>query len=189
MDSDDRVWREQGLRSAVLAGDERAWQAWYDASYERLYAYVSWRCAGLRDLADEVVQDTWLTAVRRIRSFDPRKGSFGGWLRGIAAHLLCNHLRRRAHRHGESLNGHTSAAAPAEAALEQRELAERIAQALAELPARYERALQAKYVDERSVADLAADWQESPKAIESLLTRARQAFREAYQRREHKDDG
>jgi DNA-directed RNA polymerase specialized sigma24 family protein len=74
MNPSDRVWRERGLRSAVLAGDERAWQSWYEESFHGLTAYVAWRCAGLQDLAEEVVQETWLTAVRRIRSFDLRSG-------------------------------------------------------------------------------------------------------------------
>src|SRR5262249_17938556 len=87
MHSSERVWRERGLRAAVLAGDERAWRAWYDECFPGLYAYVSWRCAGLRDLADEVVQDTWLIAVRRMRRFDPEQGSFRAWLHGIAANV------------------------------------------------------------------------------------------------------
>ena len=41
--------------------------------------------------------------------------------------------------------------------------------------------LRAKYLDGRSMAEIAAAWGETPKAVESLLTRARQAFREAYQ--------
>ena len=57
---------ERRLHRAVLAGDERAWRALYDASFAGLDAYVLWRCAGLRDRADDVVQETWLTAVRRI---------------------------------------------------------------------------------------------------------------------------
>ena len=40
--------------------------------------------------------------------------------------------------------------------------------------------LRAKYLDGRSVADIAAAGGETPKAVESLLTRARQAFRDAY---------
>jgi hypothetical protein len=57
------VGRERGLRSAVLAGDERAWKLWYDESFDALTVYVTWRCAGLRDLTEDVVQETWLTAV------------------------------------------------------------------------------------------------------------------------------
>ena len=48
MDEADRAWRERGLRDAVLAGDERAWRSWYDEAYAGLFAYVHWRCGGLR---------------------------------------------------------------------------------------------------------------------------------------------
>src|SRR5262245_9035790 len=89
----DRTWRERGLHGAALAGDEQAWRTLYAESYDAVYAYVGWRCAGLRDLTDELVQETWLTAVRRLRQFDPQRGSFAGWLRGIAANVLRNHLR------------------------------------------------------------------------------------------------
>src|SRR5437868_6777582 len=83
MSDAERVWRERGLRAAVLAGDARAWQTWYDEAFAALDAYVLWRCGGLRDLADDALQETWLVAVRRIRRFDPAQGSFAGWLRGI----------------------------------------------------------------------------------------------------------
>ena len=95
MDPLDRVQREELLRSAVLAGNENAWRTWYDETFDDLYRYVRWRCGGRKDWADEIVQDTWLTAVRRVRRFDPRKGSFLAWLRGIAANLLRNELRKR----------------------------------------------------------------------------------------------
>jgi RNA polymerase sigma-70 factor (ECF subfamily) len=185
MQSGDRVGRERDLRRAVLAGDERAWQTWYDECFDGLYAYVCWRCAGLRDLADDVVQETWLTAVRRVRHFDPERGPFAGWLCGIAANVLRNHLRRRCRR-GPAVVPETATAAEAvDAALQRREQAEGIAHALAELPPRYEAVLRAKYLDGRSMSDIACDWNETPKAVESLLTRARQAFREAYLRREN----
>jgi RNA polymerase sigma-70 factor, ECF subfamily len=182
MNATEPAWREHGLRQAVLAGDERAWRTWYDESFAGLHAYVLWRCAGLRDLADEVVQETWLTAVRRVRAFDAERGTFADWLRGIAANVLRNHLRGylRRGRRTEPLNGHEHAAPP-EAALEQREQAERVARALAALPGHYEAVLRAKYLDQQSVADIAAARGETAKAVESLLTRARQAFREAYQ--------
>ncbi|HBI44343.1 MAG TPA: hypothetical protein DDY78_16050, partial [Planctomycetales bacterium] len=56
----------------------------------------------------------------------------------------------------------------------------RLAAALSALPDRYEAVLRAKYLDGRSVIDIAAESGETPKAIESLLSRARQAFRDAY---------
>src|ERR1700676_1558223 len=102
MDSNDRVGREQALRGAVLAGDERIWRLWYEETYSGLYAYVLWRCGGLRDHADDVLQETWLTAVRQMRRFDPAKGSYAAWLRGIAANLLRNHFRHERYRRTET---------------------------------------------------------------------------------------
>ena len=61
-------WRERAIRDAVLAGDMAAWRAWYAEYFDRMAAYVRWRCGGLADLADDAIQETWLTAVRRLRS-------------------------------------------------------------------------------------------------------------------------
>ncbi len=177
----ERVWREKGLRASVLAGDERAWQTWYDESFAGLEAYVRWRCGGRREAIEEVVQETWLTAVRRIRAFDPERGSFIDWLRGIAGGILRNYYRK-ARRRTTSRLAAQSLAMP-EKSGEEADRAERIAVALAALPERYEAVLRAKYLDQESVEAIAAAWKETPKAIESLLSRARQAFRAAYQDR------
>src|SRR5438477_2456387 len=170
----DHVGHERRLRAAVLAGDEAAWQSWYDAATPGLRAYVHWRCAGLPDLADEVVQETWLTAVRRVRTFRPEAGPFAGWLCGIAANLIRNRLRR--YRRERQIGFVPTANAGGS-----HDKAEVVARALAELPPHYEQVLRAKYLDGLSVRAIADQSGDSPKAVESLLTRARQAFREAYQ--------
>jgi RNA polymerase sigma-70 factor (ECF subfamily) len=176
--------REDALRRAVLTGDESAWRAWYDECFDDLFRYVLWRCGGLRDAADEIVQETWLIAVRRVRRFDPAAGSFASWLRGIAANLLRNRFRRERRAEARAplacvrIGGPSTA--PADGELARQEQAERIARALAGISERHEAVLRAKYLEERSVADIAAEWRETPKAIESLLSRAREAFRAAY---------
>ena len=183
MDDRDRVGQESCLRAAVLAGDEAAWRSWYNATAPGLRAYVHWRCSGLADLADEVVQETWLTAVRRVRAFRPEQGRFAGWLAGIAANLIRNRLRARRCRPTATVQleadpgWHSGSDDPAE----------RVAQALAELPSHYEAVLRAKYLDGLSVQAIAEQRGESVKAVESLLTRARQAFREVYQAAESAD--
>jgi RNA polymerase sigma-70 factor (ECF subfamily) len=48
------------------------------------------------------------------------------------------------------------------------------------LPPRYSRALEWKYLEDVSVDDIARRLQCTPKAAESLLTRARDAFRDAF---------
>jgi RNA polymerase sigma factor (sigma-70 family) len=57
---------------------------------------------------------------------------------------------------------------------------ESIRAALDYLPAQYADILEWKYVHELSVAEIARKLGRSPKATESLLTRARAAFREAF---------
>jgi RNA polymerase sigma-70 factor (ECF subfamily) len=174
MMEDGRVDRERLLRRAVLSGDESAWHALYESACDGLYAYVLWRCGGLRDRADEVAQETWLHAVRRIADFDPGRAPFLAWLRGIAANLLRNRSRRDGRRRDFPL---TDDLASPDAG---RSEAARVSAALAELPARYEAVLRAKYLDCLSVADIAGECGETPKAVESLLSRARQAFRDAF---------
>ena len=188
MDLDDRVQRDRLLRRAVLGGDQRAWQAWYDEGFDDLYDYIHWRCGAVRDRTDEVVQETWLTAVRRIRHFDPTRGSFLAWLRGIAANVVRNQLRRnRAGRLPAQLDGEPADDAD-RAERQHREQAAQIAAALDALPERHEAVLRAKYLESCSVAEIAARWQQTPKAIESLLSRARRGFRETYDKL-HGDNG
>jgi RNA polymerase sigma-70 factor (ECF subfamily) len=158
-----------------------AWQVWYDASFAELLAYVTWRCGGRRDQANDIVQETWLTAVRQIRTFDPAQGSFAGWLRGIAHNLLRNYVRQ-SKRADQSLEPLVidRASEPCDEAQQQVEQSDRITEALAALPPRYEAVLKAKYLDQLPVKQIALQWNETPSAIESLLTRARDAFRRLY---------
>jgi RNA polymerase sigma-70 factor (ECF subfamily) len=79
------------------------------------------------------------------------------------------------------LQGEPEGDAPVDAELIRRERAERIAAALADLPEHYEAVLRAKYLEGASVAQIAEASGQTSKAVESLLTRARQAFREKYQ--------
>ena len=149
----------------------------HNASFAALDAYALWRCAGLRDVADDVVQETWLTAVRRIGDFNPKRGRFLAWLRGIAANVVRSHFRRK---RAQALVGDDHPAP-----VDRREEAAQIAEALARLPEDYEAVLRAKYLDRLSVAAIATDWVATPKAIESLLSRAREAFRAAYLQDHH----
>ena len=47
-------------------------------------------------LAEDIFQDTYLTALKRIGTFD-RSGDFDRWVLGIAKNLARNALRKRAH--------------------------------------------------------------------------------------------
>ncbi|MFO7973649.1 MAG: RNA polymerase sigma factor [Candidatus Hydrogenedentota bacterium] len=175
MEAESRQWEERALRAAVLAGDETAWRVLYERHFDALFAHVYARVGGDRECAREIVQDCWMAAVRRIRSFDPARGSFANWLRGIAERVLLGQRRRWARRQrlaqgGPAVPESTMADRPSEAA-------ERVAWVLAELPENYAAVLRAKYEEQQPVAEIAKAWGRSVKAVESLLSRARAAFR------------
>jgi RNA polymerase sigma-70 factor (ECF subfamily) len=67
-----------------------------DAAYRRYGAVVhgyARRAAGA-DVADEVTQDVFLAAWRAVDSYDPARGSLGGWLVGIARFKAIDAMRR-----------------------------------------------------------------------------------------------
>jgi RNA polymerase sigma-70 factor (ECF subfamily) len=156
---------------------------WYLEVFDELDRFAFWRCGGRRNEADEVVQETWLTAVRRIRSFRPEHGSFVAWLRGIAANVRRNQMRsaRRVSQRETNVGGQVHDVVEMESATNDLERNEQIAAALDGLLERQESVLRAKYFDGLSVTEIAEAWKESPKAIESLLSRARDAFRERFE--------
>ena len=64
--------------------------------------------------------------------------------------------------------------------LERKETREMVNATMSQLPPHYREALEAKYIDRQSVRDIATARRTSEKAVESLLTRSRQAFRESF---------
>jgi len=168
--------RERTLRTAALCGDEPAWVELYHTAYDTVFRYALWRCGGRVDLAEDVTQEVWMLAARKLRAFDPARGRFAGWVCGLAANVARNAVRTRL-RVTRRLAA-VSTSSPESDGHDP----ELVAVGLAELPAGYEEVLRAKYFEQRSVGDIAAETGKSVKAVESLLTRARDAFREVYRR-------
>ncbi len=64
--------------------------------------------------------------------------------------------------------------------LRRKEIVHYVHTVLDRLPERYGKALEWKYIDGLPVKEIAARLEVGPKAAESLLTRARQAFRDGF---------
>jgi RNA polymerase sigma-70 factor (ECF subfamily) len=172
---------EIALRDAVLRGDADAWRALYDRAFPAVYAYALARTRRDAEAAAEIVQEAWLVAVRRCAEFDPARGSFGAWMCGIAEFAVRNRGRREARRARHEAPatdlGRDPAAAPSPVVEgDPPDRIARAARAWAGLPAAYGAVLAAKYRDGLSVVEIAARDGRSPKAAESLLGRARDAF-------------
>jgi len=92
-----------GKRSGVIEqvqgfrfGDERALRALYDEFGSLIYTYCV-RNVGSNRAAD-VTQEVFISAWRSRETFDPERGSFGGWLMTIAKRRCVDALRRSGRR-------------------------------------------------------------------------------------------
>lgn len=152
----------------------------YRETLDDLYAVVSRRCDGDRDLAEDVVQETWLRAVKAWRADGVPERPMA-WLTTVASRILSNHFRRRAADRIDDGENAIPAADPSDEhdALERRSLVER---AIARLPVLQTRLIEAFHFDRRPVAEIASSLGVSERAIEGRLRRARQNLRREIER-------
>jgi RNA polymerase sigma-70 factor (ECF subfamily) len=66
----------------------------YRDTLDDFYGVVSRRCDGDRELSEDVVQETWLRAVRAWQ-LDGVPEKPMAWLTTVASRILANHFRRR----------------------------------------------------------------------------------------------
>jgi RNA polymerase sigma-70 factor (ECF subfamily) len=183
------VHQERAIAQGLRDGKPEAWRALYDAYAERV-----WRCVarllgpGSADVAD-VVQETFLAAARTAAHYDAGRGPLWFWLWGIARNHVALHYRKQ-QRHDRlrqaeawlaARNGEWSAD-PAGDPLESAELATLVRATLTELPADYGYLLTAKYLDGQPVESIADQENSTATAVRSKLARARQAFRQAFEK-------
>ncbi len=74
-------------------GDMNAWARLYRDHFTGLYAHIRY-LSGDPQLAEELVQETFVQALPRIDHFDGRS-TFATWLHGIAINIVRNHWRAR----------------------------------------------------------------------------------------------
>jgi RNA polymerase sigma-70 factor (ECF subfamily) len=185
----DASWRR-----AALAGDRQAVSRLAAEALAPLYRFSYYRVGCDRDLCEEVVQETLVRALADLVLYDPDRssGDVFPWWAGLARNQIHRVLaRQRAAASLESLwarmdedlrrifAGIEQSPFAAEV-LQREETRELVGATMSQLPPRYREALEAKYLLGQSVREIAVVWNVSEKAIESQLSRARQAFRETF---------
>ena len=184
--------RERRLLHKAAAGNERALEEFYGAHVDRLYAFVFYRVDRDPALAEDVVQETFASALARTGEFDPERGSIASWLHTLSRNVIRDHLR--AHRRSDELSARWEridrSLAQIFAALDHAPLSDEIVaraetrdmvgMTIANLPENYRDVLQRKYVQGHSLAELAGELGMSTDAVKSLLARARRAFKETF---------
>ena len=91
-DMDSQINPDLELARRAAAGDEAAWRAIYVATRERLFSLLVYQL-GHRDEAMDVLQDTYVSAIRSIGRYRG-EGSLEAWMAGIAYHQAQGWKRR-----------------------------------------------------------------------------------------------
>ena len=167
------------LTRALARGDEAAYRAFYDGYYDRLLRYLLVVTGGNEHAAREALQAALVRVVRHVRPFDA-EDKFWSWLTVLARSALVDESRkqRRWFAFLERFSRHTETLG---AALNNGEadktLLELLARNVSALPPDEQDLIARKYVERRSVRDIAGALQTTEKAVESRLSRVRQKLR------------
>ena len=97
MEGDRRPTDDAALVRMVAAGSEAALGDLYDRYVDAVFAAAN-RLTSDRQLAEEVVQETFLALWNRAELFDPSVGSLAAWLHTIARNRTVDRLRAAGRR-------------------------------------------------------------------------------------------
>jgi RNA polymerase sigma-70 factor, ECF subfamily len=167
---------ERELVIRLRAGDESAFETFAGHYIAGLYRFALRRLDHDRELTRDIVQSTVCKVIEKLDGFRGEAPLFT-WMCACCRNEIAAHFRRTGRRPKEvELTGDF-----ARDETEGADASELVHAALDRLPPTYARALEWRYLDGLEVADVAQRLGLTYKAAESLLSRARSAFREGYE--------
>ncbi len=187
----DQIREDKILVRRLLAGDEQAFDRLFDDYFNAVFRFALTRLDFDETLAQEMVQATVLKAIEKLDTYRG-EAAFFSWLCSICRFEITAHFRREnrtptmvelVENTPETrtlLDMLAEGTTGPEDTLRRKELVRLVHLTLDHLPPRYGRALEWKYFEGLSVKDIAERLEVSPKAAESVMTRARDAFRNGF---------
>jgi len=176
---------EAELVKRLLSGDQTAFDRFIADYYPRLYRFAYRRVSGNRDVALDVVQATFEKVIPRLGSWRGEAPLFS-WMCGFCRFHIAAIWKEQQRELPEdepnvraALDSLAALDSP-EQDLQRKELGHFVRMVLDQLPRHYDEALEWKYIAGLSVSEIAQRLSTTTKAAESLLTRAREAFRDAF---------
>jgi RNA polymerase sigma-70 factor, ECF subfamily len=184
------VTEDRELVRQMLAGEERAFSEFFTTYFPRVFRFALPRLNRNEDNAKDVVQATLVKAMRKLGDYRGEAAIFT-WLCQICRREIANHVRSQ-RRYSDKVvliedsedvrAALESIEAPAADDPLRRcdgaELKRLVHAVLDRLPGRYGEALEWKYVEGRSVEEIGDRLGIGHTAAQSLLARARVAFRD-----------
>ena len=185
-------FEDRQLVKALLKGNERAFEQFFDENFPRLYRFAAARLGNDPDAARDVVQAALSQALIKLSSYRGESALFT-WLCAICRNEVADWVRRNARyreyivltEDDETIRAAVDSLADARMndprnVYQRTELARLVQVALDRLPPRYADALEWKYIQGHSVKEIAARLGVTVEAAQSLLARARRAFEDIY---------
>jgi len=178
---------ENDLVKKIRKGDQDAFKVLYLKYSDLLFTYIMHNLGNNQDIAPDIWQETWCIAVEKLDNFQ-FKSNFFTWLCAIAKNKICDYYRQSKQLESFVSIGKTHFDIDSEETdigLIDAETRSDVIMVLANLTDEYNYLLNAKYIENKSIDEIAADIGKSYKATESMLTRARDTFRTKYRQRNH----
>jgi RNA polymerase sigma-70 factor (ECF subfamily) len=163
---------EQDERTQVEAAksDPSHFARLYEQNFYRVYAYVV-RRVGDRHRAEDLTADVFREALAGIRNFEWRGVPFVAWLIGIASRLVADHWTRMGRETGNPAS-EPEAAVPAE--VEHNTI---LFQLVYRLPEAQFRVIHMRFVEQKSIREIAQELGRSEGAVKQLQIRAIESLR------------
>ena len=164
---------EVDLLLRAAAGERDAVRSLLDDAGPVVYGFVFARLGGNAGVAEDIVQETFLEAVRSAHGFRG-ESALTTWLCTIARRRLARHYEgeRRQEVARSSLS-----VVPNEVGAVSFDDRDVIVRALGSLSVLHRQVLVLKYLDDRSVGEIASELGRSRVQVQSLLQRARDGLR------------
>ena len=179
--------QETELVARLRQGDAAALEQLYRQYVDRVYSMVFHQVSHDKSVAEDIVQETFLSALKSIGKFRG-KSKLYTWLCSIAYHKVADFYRQqgRQAKRAEQSPGIDAAELEqikdseplASIKVESEENRQVIEQALLSLPLDYRQVLIFKYVEQMPVTEISLVMRRSPKSVEGLLARARKELRD-----------
>ena len=169
----------------MLRGDEAAFAEFFETHFAPLFRFAMPRVENDPHAAEEVVQAAMCRAIRKLSGYRG-EAALLTWLCTFCRHEISDYFaqRRKTPPTLDLLDEVPEVRAAldslAAAQIERGETTRLVQLVLDRLPGRYGDALEWKYIDGLSVAEIGERLNVGTKAAEPLLTRARVAFRDAF---------
>jgi RNA polymerase sigma-70 factor (ECF subfamily) len=169
------IREDAGKRLLVEAAqrDPAKFGALYDIHFERIYAFVARRVRD-RDKVEDLTSEVFQKALANLKSYEWRGAPFAAWLFRIAANAISDQFKRAAREPDSADDPPETSKEPEQEVVEARA---RLFRLVERLPAEQRRVVFERFVEQRSIREIAQQLGKSEGAVKQLQFRALEKLR------------